>query len=320
MSNILIVPGLHNSGPHHWQSLWHQQYPHWQRVTGQTWERANLQSWSHRIARVLQHNHEPVHIVAHSFGTLASIAAAARHPERVASLFLVAPADPAHFAIADRQLPLPPDVPGLVVASRNDPWMSLERADYWRRPLTYRPEFEAGYGIVDLFRDGSFEYRFIDYGLCLGFRRCQRRGCHVGNFRLVDRVGIFLFGARLFCVWRRPGRLVNGFVRPLVSGTLVGRGSIRDYVFLGGLRLLRRQARRGRRRTLGLPRRSQRLPQRRIERRRRTARRLCRPGRRQLKQRINCRVSHHVCRERPYCARFLSCSSSCSRSLMNSTA
>ncbi len=34
MSNILIVPGLHNSGPHHWQSLWHQQYPHWQRVTG----------------------------------------------------------------------------------------------------------------------------------------------------------------------------------------------------------------------------------------------------------------------------------------------
>lgn len=38
-------------------------------------------------------------------------------------------------------------------------------ADYWRRPLTYRPEFEAGYGLVDLFSDGAFEYRFVDYGL-----------------------------------------------------------------------------------------------------------------------------------------------------------
>lgn len=38
-------------------------------------------------------------------------------------------------------------------------------ADYWRRPLKYRPEFEAGYGVVDLFEDGSFEYYFHDYGL-----------------------------------------------------------------------------------------------------------------------------------------------------------
>jgi Icc protein len=38
-------------------------------------------------------------------------------------------------------------------------------ADYWRRPLSYRPEFEAGYGVVDLCKDGTFEYRFVDYGL-----------------------------------------------------------------------------------------------------------------------------------------------------------
>jgi phosphodiesterase/alkaline phosphatase D-like protein len=38
-------------------------------------------------------------------------------------------------------------------------------ADYWRRPLTHRPEFEGGYGVVDLFKDGTFEYRYVDYGL-----------------------------------------------------------------------------------------------------------------------------------------------------------
>jgi 3',5'-cyclic AMP phosphodiesterase CpdA len=38
-------------------------------------------------------------------------------------------------------------------------------ADYWRRPLPYATEHEAGYGVVDLFKDGSFEYRFVDYGL-----------------------------------------------------------------------------------------------------------------------------------------------------------
>lgn len=38
-------------------------------------------------------------------------------------------------------------------------------ADYWRRPLPYRTEHEAGYGIVDLYRDGTFDYRFVDYGL-----------------------------------------------------------------------------------------------------------------------------------------------------------
>lgn len=131
MSHILIVPGLHNSGPQHWQSLWHQQYPHWSRVTGQTWERADLATWSQRVADLLLASDEPLNLVAHSFGSLASIAAAARHPEKVASLFLVAPADPAHFAIADRDLPLPPQVPGVVVASQNDPWMSGQRARYW---------------------------------------------------------------------------------------------------------------------------------------------------------------------------------------------
>jgi Icc protein len=50
-------------------------------------------------------------------------------------------------------------------------------ADYWRGPLKYRPEFEAGYGIVDLFENGTFEYRFVDYGL-VGYEDDPKRKRH----------------------------------------------------------------------------------------------------------------------------------------------
>ncbi len=131
MDEIVLVPGLHNSGPDHWQSHWHRHFPHWQRVTGQTWERAELASWSNRVAELLQYSSGKVHLVAHSFGTLAAIAAARRHADKIASLFIVAPADPANFAIADRELASPLPFAARLVASRNDPWMSVERAHYW---------------------------------------------------------------------------------------------------------------------------------------------------------------------------------------------
>ncbi|MEX2670802.1 MAG: hypothetical protein WD294_01690 [Phycisphaeraceae bacterium] len=47
-------------------------------------------------------------------------------------------------------------------------------ADYWRKPLPYAPEHEAGFGVVDLFDDGSFEYRYVDYGL-VGYEDDRKR-------------------------------------------------------------------------------------------------------------------------------------------------
>jgi 3',5'-cyclic AMP phosphodiesterase CpdA len=50
-------------------------------------------------------------------------------------------------------------------------------ADYWRGPLKYRREMEAGYGIVDLYQDGAFEYHFTDYGL-VGYEDDANRKRH----------------------------------------------------------------------------------------------------------------------------------------------
>ncbi|BBQ51600.1 RBBP9/YdeN family alpha/beta hydrolase [Aeromonas jandaei] len=143
MNKILLVPGLHNSGPDHWQSRWHEHFPYWQRMTGLPWEKPDLTVWSAKLASKLRSRRSRVHLVAHSFGALTAIAAARLQPEKVASLFLVAPADPARFGIVDEWLEGPLQVSAQLVASRNDPWMSFERAEYWSRQWQV-PLFDAG--------------------------------------------------------------------------------------------------------------------------------------------------------------------------------
>lgn len=138
----LIVPGFHGSGPSHWQSWLQDRVPQARRVAGIDWERPVLADWAAAVGRGIDTAPGPVLVVAHSFGCLASVCAAARRPQRVAGLMLVAPADPERFspaglreeaqdsishAIPDRPL----GMPCLVVASTNDPWVRLSSAAYW---------------------------------------------------------------------------------------------------------------------------------------------------------------------------------------------
>ena len=45
---VLIVPGLHNSGPEHWQSRWQRLYPQFERVEQDDWNLPDLAAWSAR--------------------------------------------------------------------------------------------------------------------------------------------------------------------------------------------------------------------------------------------------------------------------------
>ncbi|MFQ2102491.1 RBBP9/YdeN family alpha/beta hydrolase [Aeromonas sanarellii] len=143
MNKILLVPGLHNSGPDHWQSRWHQQFPQWQRMVGLPWDKPDLTVWSAKLASKLRSRRSRVHLVAHSFGALTAIAAARLQPDKVSSILIVAPADPARFGIPDEALSGSIKVSAQLIASRNDPWMSFERAEYWSRQWQV-PLFDAG--------------------------------------------------------------------------------------------------------------------------------------------------------------------------------
>ena len=129
--SVLIVPGLRNSDNNHWQSLWQQQLPNSRRILLDNWEKPDLQKWQRAIRKSLDSATEPVIVIAHSFGALASASIAAEYPDKIVALLLIAPADPDKFAIA-HQLPqsiLPTETK--IIASSNDPWMSDSKAAYW---------------------------------------------------------------------------------------------------------------------------------------------------------------------------------------------
>lgn len=134
---VLVAPGLHGSGPEHWQSRWERLYPTFERVEQTDWATPDLPRWSARLGDVLAQDDKPVVVVAHSFGCLTTVhraAALAREdePARIAAALLVAPADPEKFNVSDAvQFKLP--FPSLVVGSSNDPWMSAERARHWAK-------------------------------------------------------------------------------------------------------------------------------------------------------------------------------------------
>lgn len=138
----LIVPGFRGSGPDHWQTWLETQLPLCTRIDGINWDEPVLAQWAGRVREVLAQAQQPVRIIAHSFGCLASIIAAADRPEQISELILVAPADADRFDCMglkrdltlgngrfnlSQVLPRSLQVRGLLIASRDDPWLSFDK-------------------------------------------------------------------------------------------------------------------------------------------------------------------------------------------------
>ena len=128
---VLLVPGLHDSPPQHWQSRWQRLYPGFERVEQDDWDDPRLPLWSACIDQARATTARPTLFVAHSFGCLATVHSIARDPGNVAGLLLVAPADPDKFGVAELLPPGPLACPSILIGSSSDPWMSAPRAALW---------------------------------------------------------------------------------------------------------------------------------------------------------------------------------------------
>lgn len=132
-ARLLIVPGLHDSGPAHWQTWLQAGDRGAVRVVQRDWGTPDLDRWAGRIAGTIERaGPGPWIAVAHSFGCLALVRHLATGADtRIAAALLVAPADPAKFGVEGLlpQHALP--VPATLIGSETDPWMGARDARRW---------------------------------------------------------------------------------------------------------------------------------------------------------------------------------------------
>ena len=133
--DILIVPGLGNSGPEHWQRRWGSRFSTAAVVEQDDWDHPSLEPWVSTLERAIMMATRPVILIGHSLGVSAIAHTAQRLKDtKVRGAFLVSapdldnpavPAETAPFKDVPRD-PLP--FPSMLVASSDDPFCSLDRA------------------------------------------------------------------------------------------------------------------------------------------------------------------------------------------------
>jgi predicted alpha/beta hydrolase family esterase len=128
----VYLAGLGNSGPTHWQRLWHaQQGGLW--VDHASWDAPIASLWMEDLDAMVAAQTKPVVLIAHSLGALLAAQWLAQGGQAKAAYMVALPdAAGASFpAEAGGFVPatiLKVDVPVRMVASRNDPYASLDYA------------------------------------------------------------------------------------------------------------------------------------------------------------------------------------------------
>jgi predicted alpha/beta hydrolase family esterase len=134
MAPVILIPGLGDSGPEHWQSLWQKRLPGCDRVVQADWDKPDREDWIRRLDAAIQRAKSPPILVAHSLACSLVACWAAQHSRPVHAALLVGPPDidhdvdnpPIHVF---RPLPMRPlPFRTIVVASRNDPYVAFPRA------------------------------------------------------------------------------------------------------------------------------------------------------------------------------------------------
>ncbi|MCA1664451.1 MAG: alpha/beta hydrolase [Myxococcales bacterium] len=135
-ASVLVIPGLSNSGPDHWQSQWERARGDCVRVEQRDWETPSRADWVATLDAAVSTMRGPPVLVAHSTGcaTVAHWAATARAQRRARGALLVAPSDPeapSYPSGPSGFAPMPLlrlPFPAIVVASDDDEYVTPERA------------------------------------------------------------------------------------------------------------------------------------------------------------------------------------------------
>lgn len=137
----LIIPGLGNSGVNHWQSFWGKKLKNSKRVIQDDWENPNLENWLRNLEKEIERSDDKIILIAHSLGVALVLQWAYRNKNnKVEGALLVSPSDvdsKEHTPEIVRNFsPIPMiKLPfnSIVVASEDDPYVSMSRAEYFAK-------------------------------------------------------------------------------------------------------------------------------------------------------------------------------------------
>jgi len=133
--SVLILPGIGNSGPLHWQTLWEQTNPAFVRVQQRDWDNPVCDAWVAAIEDAVKRAGPQVVLVAHSLACLAVAHWAAKPHSPIKAALLVAvpnstrpsfPKEAVGFAKTPTQ---PFAFRSTVIVSDDDPFGSAENAE-----------------------------------------------------------------------------------------------------------------------------------------------------------------------------------------------
>ena len=98
-TSVLILPGIGNSGPQHWQTLWEESQPGFMRVQQRDWDNPICDEWVAAIEDAVKRAGPEVVLVAHSLACLAVAhwAAGPHSPIKAALLVAVPNAQQSSF-------------------------------------------------------------------------------------------------------------------------------------------------------------------------------------------------------------------------------
>ena len=146
MINYLIVPGLGNSGPEHWQTYFETLGENYKRINQQEWDAPVCSDWLTVVDNTIsEYDPSSVILIGHSLGCITIAHWANKYNKKIKGALLVAPSDVEALQYdfpAKGFNPIPSDkinFKTIVVASEDDPWVSFERAKYFAE--TWGSEF-----------------------------------------------------------------------------------------------------------------------------------------------------------------------------------
>lgn len=136
--HYLIVPGLNNSDEKHWQTFWEKSLQNTSRVKQRDWDHPQRDEWVQALGDTIQKLDKDTIIIAHSLGVATTVIYLTQNqgkiPLNLKGAFLVSPSDIDNIEVIKSFAPMPLEklpIPACVVASENDPFVSMERAEFF---------------------------------------------------------------------------------------------------------------------------------------------------------------------------------------------